>query len=122
MKGYMKYLRVDNIFITLMFLFSGHLEAQEYKENISIVQFSAEFVKDQEISLKSFNRHSVYTFYLEKKQSVFTNEKIKFLPTVIVYENGKEKLRIESNIRLKLPDDTKESIQNVLDEILNNKF
>ena len=118
----MKLAKLDNILIALMFVFSGHLEAQEYKENISIVQFSAEFVKDQEISLKSFNRHSVYTFYLEKKQSVFTNEKIKFLPTVIVYENGKEKLRIESNIRLKLPDDTKESIQNVLDEILNNKF
>ena len=102
----MKLVKLDRILIGVMLMFSGSLQAQDYKNNISIVQFSAEFVKSSEISLKQFDRHNIYTF----------------LPTIVVYENGEEKLRIESNIRLELPDNAADQVEAVLEEILNNKF
>lgn len=122
MGDYMKLVKLDRILIGVMLMFSGSLQAQDYKNNISIVQFSAEFVKSSEISLKQFDRHNIYTFHLEKKGDVFAKEKIKFLPTIVVYENGEEKLRIESNIRLELPDNAADQVDAVLEEILNNKF
>ena len=56
---------------SILFLISFAISAQEYKDEISVVQFSAGFVKDSEINLKSFRECHVYTFYIEKNK-IFT--------------------------------------------------
>ena len=86
--------------------------SQNFKDDISVVQFSAPFTKD----------HNVYTFYINEKKNIFEKEKIKYLPTIILYHNGDEIMRVESGISLKLPDDCEQKILEEIEEIIGNKF
>ena len=105
-----------------LFLFATFAFSQDYKNDISVVQYSAEFVKDAEMDLSKFKSYNTFTFYMGKDPSVFKQDNVKFVPTLIIYENGKEILRIESGINLELPQDTKKELQKKLDELLENKF
>ena len=106
----------------VLFMFPILIYSQDFKEEISIVQFSAPFTKDSEISLKSFKQHNTYIFNIIEKKEVFDNEKIKYLPTVILYHNGDEVLRVESGISLKLPENTVDMIEKEIDKIIESKF
>ncbi len=108
--------------ILVLFLISNSLVAQAFKDEISVVQFSASFTKASEISLKKFNDHNTYTFLINEKKSVFDNEKIKYLPTIVLYHNGEEIIRIESGISLKLPENTIKLIEEHIEEIIESKF
>ena len=59
--------------LLLLFAFTGY---SQYKDGISVVQFSAEFLKDKEISLKQFDNHNCYTYYLSKHGKYFKKEAI----------------------------------------------
>ena len=83
------------------------LTAQDFKSEISVVQFSAPFTQDSEISLKPFKSYNTYTFHITDKQEIFDSEEIK---------------RIESGISLKLPDDSVKKIQKEIDKIIESKF
>ena len=109
------------IAIILLFFYTS-IAAQDYKDQISIVQFSAPFTTASEISLKKFSDYNIYTFHITEKKSVFEKENIKYLPTIILFHNGKEILRIESGISLKLPENTHDLIGDAIDEILESKF
>ena len=113
----MKALKYIVFFLTLA---TGY--SQNFKDDISVVQFSAPFTKDSEISLKKFKDHNVYTFYITDKKEIFEKEKIKYLPTIILYHNGDEIMRVESGISLKLPDDCEQKILEEIEEIIGNKF
>ena len=108
--------------ILVLFLISNSLVAQAFKDEISVVQFSAPFTKESEISLKKFNDHNTYTFLINEKKSVFDNENIKYLPTIVLYHNGEEIIRIESGISLKLPENTIKLIEEQIEEIIESKF
>ena len=110
------------IWLILLLLPIHHLIAQDFKSEISVVQFSAPFTVDSEISLKKFKSYNTYTFHINEKKKVFEKEKIKYLPTLILYHNGDEVLRIESGISLKLPNDSVEIIQQNIDKIIESKF
>ena len=88
---------------------------------IEIVQFSAEFLKDNEISLKSF-RYDTKTLYMSKAQDQFKKLDIKYIPTVVLFYNGEEVYRVESGITLKLPENSIELIENEIEEIIESKF
>ena len=96
--------------------------SQNFKDDISVVQFSAPFTKDSEISLKKFKEHNIYNFNINEKKNIFEKEKIKYLPTIILYHNGDEIMRVESGISLKLPDDCEQKILEEIEEIIGNKF
>ena len=106
----------------VLMLFPMLIFSQDFKEEISVVQFSAPFTKDSEISLKPFKQHNTYTFNITEKQKVLDNEKIKYLPTIILYHNGDEVIRVESGISLKLPENTIELIEEKIEEIIESKF
>tara|TARA_R100000278_G_scaffold103824_1_gene80224 strand:+ start:42 stop:380 length:339 start_codon:yes stop_codon:yes gene_type:complete len=110
------------IWLILLLLPIQNLIAQNFKSEISVVQFSAPFTLESEISLKNFKTYNTYTFHITEKKEVFEKEKIKYLPTLILYHNGDEVLRIESGISLKLPDDSVEIIQENIDKIIESKF
>ena len=57
-----------------------------------------------------------------KHAEVFKNENIKYLPTLILYHNGDEIIRVESGISLKLPEEAVITIQDEIDKILESKF
>jgi len=106
----------------ILLLFPIYLNAQNYKSDISVVQFSAPFTKDSEISLKPFKDYNTYTFCITEKPKFFEKEKILFLPTVILFYNNKEVIRFESDISLKLPEDTEKVLTNHIDKIIESKF
>jgi hypothetical protein len=111
----MKYLKI----LLLLFTLTGY---SQYKDGISVVQFSAEFVKENEISLKKFDDHNTHLFYLSKHSDHFTKEEIIYIPTIILFHNGEEILKIESGVTLKLPENTIDKIENAINEILENTF
>ena len=113
---------MKNLLAIIFILFYTSIAAQDYKDQISIVQFSASFTKASEISLKQFSDHNVYTFLINEKKKIFEKENITYLPTIILFHNGKEVVRIESGISLKLPENTLQILADHIDEILKDKF
>ena len=108
--------------LVLLLPFSLLLNSQSFKEDISVVQFSAPFTVDSEISLKPFNDYNIYRFSITEEGAIFRKEKIKFLPTVILYNNGKEIIRVESNITLLLPKNCKDTILYHIEKLIESKF
>ena len=57
------------------------LTAQDFKSDISVVQFSAPFTKNSEISLKPFKSYNTYTFHItEKKRYLMMKKSNIYLP------------------------------------------
>ena len=109
--------------ITIVFLLlASAVFGQDFKEDISVVQFSASFVKDSEIDLEKFKDCSTYTFYIEKDNTHFVREEIEYLPTVLVYQNGKEIMRVETGISMAFPEGTDKKIKKKVEELIGNKF
>ena len=81
---------MKKILITILFIFSCNMcFSQEYKDELSVVCFTASFVKDKELKdwkkLSSVNKHTVD---IEKNSGVMTTENISVVPTIIIYDNG----------------------------------
>ena len=108
--------------LIIALLFSTFAFSQNYKDDISIVQYSAKFLVDKEISLKKLKRFKTYTLYMSDKKDFFTKENIEYLPTICVYNNGEEILRIHGGMSLQLPEDTLKKIVKKVDELQANKF
>ena len=116
----MKYLKNKICVAIALFAFSV-THSQSYKDDISVVLYSAEFIKDN-YSLKAFKEHNINTFYLEKDKKIHANENIIFLPTICLYNNGELIEKIEAGISMKLPESTQERIQEHIDNLLQDKF
>lgn len=99
-----------------------NLFGQNYKDGISIVQFSAEFMKDSEISLKSYKSYNTHLFYMSKHPKLFERNKIEYLPTILIFNDGELIKKIEAGINLKLPKNTKDIINKAIDNLLKNQF
>ena len=112
----------DKICVLLTVLFASTVSSQYYKGNISVVLFKADFV--QEISLKDYREHNTYVFDFEnsKHEDYFIDDEIEFLPTLILFNNGKEIYRIEAGITLKMPEDYKTRLEKQIDKLIENKF
>tara|TARA_R110002167_G_scaffold34173_5_gene109161 strand:+ start:88 stop:426 length:339 start_codon:yes stop_codon:yes gene_type:complete len=108
--------------VVIMFLYTSTAFAQVKKDGISVVQFSAEFVKSSEISLSIFKDYNTQTLYLSKNQKVFQKEKITSLPTIKLFSDGEEIIKIEGGISLKLPENCLETLQGHIDVLLEQRF
>ena len=108
--------------VTAFVLFVTVAINAQVKDDISVVQFSAEFVKSSEISLNTFKNYNIQTLYLSKNQKIFQKEKITSLPTIILYNDGEEVLKIDGGISMKLPEDSIEQINEHINKILETRF
>lgn len=114
---------MKNMLLTICILISNLGMGQSYKQRTTVVQYSASFVKDKEVSLKRFEKdYSVYIFYMNTDAKKFKNDGIKYVPTLIIYHNEEEYYRIDGGITLKLPDDAQQKIKGKLEEIIESKF
>ena len=93
-----------------------------FAQSIEVIQYSAEFVKDNEITLKSFRGYDTNTLYMSKASKLFAKNKVKYIPTIILFNNGNEVFRVESGISLKLPENTIQLIEEQIEEIIESKF
>jgi len=116
----MKYLKNKICVAIALFAFSVTY-SQSYKDDISVVLYTAEFIKDN-YSLKPFREHNINTFYIEKDNNIHANEKIIFLPTICLYSNGELIEKIEAGLSMKLPESTQERIQEHINNLLQDKF
>jgi len=89
-------------------------------ESISIIQYTAGFA--EEVSLDNFRDYNIETLFMSKSKDAFNKNDIKYLPTIVLYNDGEEELRIESGISLKLPEDWKEQLNEHIDLLLSQRF
>jgi len=89
-------------------------------ESISIVQYTAGFA--EQVTLDNYKDYNVETLFMSKAKSKFDKNKIKYLPTIILYNDGEEELRIESGISLKLPENWKDQLNEHIDLLLSQRF
>ena len=106
----------------LTVLFASTVSSQYYKEKISVVLFKADFV--EQISLKEYKEYNTHVFDFEnaKHEDYFISELIEFLPTIILYNNGKEVYRVEAGITLKMPENYKSKLKKEIEQLIENKF
>ena len=117
----MKYLKIK-ICIAIALFVSNATVSQSYKDDISVVLYSAEFIKNDDFSLKPFKEHNINTFYLAKSKEIHANENIIYLPTICLYNNGDLILKIEAGISMKLPNSTTERLTEKIDQLLEDRF
>ncbi len=103
-------------------LFTTLTYSQDFKDDISVVQFSAGFVKESEVALTPFRVYNIHYFYIENRAVLFKEENIKYLPTVVLYHNGKEITRVESGLDLKLPENCIDLINKHIEVLIADKF
>ena len=96
--------------------------AQSYKDGIVVVQYSADFVKANEIDISKLEGADLLRLALSEHPKIFDKEKIKFLPTVCLYQNRKLIVKVESDITLKLPEGSIKLIQKEIDKLVKDKF
>ncbi len=108
--------------IVIIALFFTALSFSQYKDDISVVQFSAKFLVDKQISLKKFKEFNTHTLFISEHGKFFKEENVEYLPTVIIYNNGDLVFRIDGGMSLELPEDTVKQIQKELNELQSNKF
>ena len=87
-------------------------------ESISIVQYTASFA--EQVTLKDYKDYNSKTYFVSKSPDEFKN--IRYYPTIVLYNDGEEELRIESGISLKLPEDWKEQLNEHIDLLLSQRF
>tara|TARA_R100000329_G_scaffold2122_1_gene3389 strand:- start:111 stop:434 length:324 start_codon:yes stop_codon:yes gene_type:complete len=87
-------------------------------ESISIVQYTASFA--EQVTLEDCNLYNSKTYFVSKSPDEFKN--IRYYPTIVLYNDGEEELRIESGISLKLPEDWKEQLNEHIDLLLSQRF
>ena len=87
-------------------------------ESISIVQYTASFA--EQVTLEDYKDYNSKTYFVSKSPDEFKN--IRYYPTIVLYNDGEEELRIESGISLKLPDDWKEQLNEHIDLLLSQRF
>lgn len=114
---------MKHILFTLLFFTSYNMcYSQSYKDEISVVCFTASFVKDKELKdwkkLSSVNKHVID---IEKKPNIMADEKIDVVPTIKVFSDGVEVKVWKANILLELEVTIKE-IQIAIDEVIESKF
>ena len=87
-------------------------------ESISIVQYTASFA--EQVTLEDYKDYNSKTYFVSKSPDKFKD--IKYYPTIVLYNDGEEELRIESGISLKLPENWKEILEEHIDELLSQRF
>ena len=112
---------MKHVILIVGLLFTS-LSFGQYKDDISVVQFSAKFLIDKQISLKKFKEFNTHTLFISEHGKFFKEENVEYLPTVIIYNNGDLVFRIDGGMSLELPEDTIKQIQKELNELQSNKF
>jgi len=110
------------LWIAILLLLPTLAFSQSYKDGIVVIQFSADFVQANEIDISKLEGADMLRLYLTEHPKIFKKENIKYLPTVILFHNGNTVLRVESDISLKLPDNTLEIMQLHINKIIKRKF
>jgi hypothetical protein len=110
------------LWLAILLLIPTLTFSQSYKDGLVVIQYSADFVKTHEVDIGELKEVELIRLYLTKHPKIFKKEEIKYLPTVVLYHNGKTIVRIEADISLQLPENTLEDLQSHINKIVKQKF
>jgi thioredoxin-like negative regulator of GroEL len=115
----------------LIFLIAMNVNAQDFlheddydkktKQGIVLVEFWASFNAVNEVNLKKIYDCKKYRVDMSQDPSLMVTHNVMAVPTIVIYNNGKEVKRFLPGLMLKLDVDVKE-IQAVIDELVGDKF
>ena len=106
---------------TLIALFVTVAINSQNKDDIAVIYYGANFIED--VNLNNYKDYNLQKFYIDKNPEILSDEKIKYLPTIILYNDGEEILKIESDISLKLkPENWRDILQEHIEELLSQRF
>jgi hypothetical protein len=95
--------------------------SSQNKDDITVIYYSAKFI--DEISLTEFKDYNLQKFYMGENPKVFQKENVKFLPTVILYSDGEEIIKLEGDISLKIkPENWRQILSENIDVLLSQRF
>lgn len=105
-------------FLTILFcLIFGNLNSNTISEKIVVVQFNAKWNKHNTVNLYELKNCDVQFAWLKDQPESIKN-KIKTVPTIIIYKNKNEIWRKNADLMFKLDIEINE-IQNIIDRKLN---
>ena len=101
------------------------LNANDFKKktasDIVVVEFWSDWNSSNEVEYLGKLNCKTYRLDIAQHPAVQSKNKVSILPTVIIYDNGKEVFRYEADLSFRL-DATKSEIQAKIDEIQMQKF
>ena len=120
------------ILLSLLFFTVGVVNGQDFinasnfndkiAKDIVAVEFWADWNKSNEVSeLKSLKDATVYRVDIMHCTSLQSDYEVVSVPTIIIFESGKEKDRFAANIMFQLEADKKD-VQKSIDKIMLAKF
>ena len=91
---------------------------KKIKNGVAVIEINADFNSANSVSFLPLLK-DCKTFTIDISNA---NElKVKTIPTIIIFDSGKEKQRFEANIMMKC-ETTKNDVQKIVNEIILNKF
>ncbi len=91
-------------------------------KDIVVIEFYADWNEANKFTdLKHLKDCKTYRINIENEPTLKEDYTIKTIPTIIVFDNGKENIRYEADLSLKLQI-TKKDIQKTIEKIILTKF
>ena len=96
---------------------------KSWGKGLAVVQYNADFNKNNSVkNLQRLSDARIFNAWIDKQPELKTENRIKSVPTIILYNDGEEVRRWEAGIMMKL-DITHHEIQEYIDELTGaNKF
>ena len=122
---------MKNLILIIFIIISNNVLAQDFlheddyekktKQGIVLVEFWASFNSANQVNLKKIYDCKKYRVDMSQDPSLMAKHGIMAVPTVIIYDNGKEVKRFLGSLMMKLDADIKD-VQAVIDELVGDKF
>ena len=111
------------LFILLSLTLHTSRSPKSWGKGLAVVQYNADFNKTNSVkNLQRLSDARIFNAWIDKQPELKTENRIKSVPTIILYNDGEEVRRWEAGIMMKL-DITHHEIQEYIDELTGaNKF
>ena len=126
MKDLFAYFFTTAVTFSIPFMNGSQLDRQLQKNNVvTVVEFWANWNKNNEVQeLVDLKRCEYVRVDISKYPLLQTKYNIKVIPTIVVYDKGKEKKRFEGNLMFQMcPESFSiKKVQKSIDKLLYSKF
>tara|TARA_R110000787_G_scaffold89177_5_gene188819 strand:- start:2528 stop:2863 length:336 start_codon:yes stop_codon:yes gene_type:complete len=109
------------LWVILLLLSFNNLQAQ-IPNGLIIVQYNSDWNKVNEINFNKIKDVDILRLYLSEHPNIFKKNKIKYLPTLVLYKNKEEIVRIESDLSLQLPENSSEILYDEIEKLIKKRF
>ena len=106
----------------ILLLLIPEISADKIPNGIIIIQYNSTWNKVNELNFDKIKDIDIVRLYLSDHPEIIKKNKIKYLPTLVLYKNKKEIVRIESDLSLKLPENSSEILYDEIDKLIKKQF